>query len=62
MDRVLYLIKDELPKEVVKVIYQPLSQLKNVRSISDMVAFVLIVSGTKKHDSACNYLLLFAGV
>lgn len=44
MDRILFVIKDELPKAVVDDIYQPLSNLKHVRSLSDMVAFFLIVS------------------
>lgn len=44
MDLILFVIKDQLPKDVVDNIYEPLNELKAVRNILDMIAFVLIVS------------------
>ncbi|XP_037044485.1 uncharacterized protein LOC119080315 [Bradysia coprophila] len=47
MDRVLFIIKDDLPKNVLGKIWQPLSKIKNVRHIQDMTAFFLIEFITK---------------
>lgn len=53
MDKFLYIIRDHLPKAAVADLHKFIGKIKSVKSITDMKAYLVIVSILRTNLCVC---------